>query len=63
MVVDPSHLRRGRLVYGWGDSFTEGETHLYGGGDSFTEGEIRLRRGRLVYGEGDSGDSCTEHFF
>jgi hypothetical protein len=43
MAVDPSHLRRGRLVYGGGDSST-----VYGGGDSFTEGY------RFVYGRGDS---------
>jgi hypothetical protein len=48
MMVDPSRLRRGRLVYGR-------ETLLFGGGesstergDSSTEGVTRLRRRRFV---------------
>jgi hypothetical protein len=36
-----TRLRRGRLVYG--------------GGDSSTEGETRLRRGRLILGGGGGG--------
>ncbi len=57
-----THLERGRLVWGGGDSSREGETHqqrgetylqrwklVYGGGDSSTEGEACLWRGRFVY--------------
>jgi hypothetical protein len=33
VMVDPSLLRRGRLVYGGEDSYTEGRL-VYGGGDS-----------------------------
>jgi hypothetical protein len=53
-----TRLRRGRLVYGGGDSSTEGETHLrrgrliHRGGDSSTQGETCLRRGRLIFGGG-----------
>ncbi len=60
MVVDPSRLRRGRLICGGGGSSEEGETHLrrgrlvYRGRDSATKGEIRLQRGRLVYAGRDS---------
>jgi hypothetical protein len=60
MVVDPSRLRRGRLICGGGDSSTEGETRLprarlsYEGGDFSTEGETRPCRERLFYGGGES---------
>jgi hypothetical protein len=53
-----SRLRRVGLVYGWGDSSTEGETCpqrgrlFYGEGDSSTDGAIRQWRGRLVYERG-----------
>ncbi len=40
-------LRKGRFVYGGGDSSTEAEIPS-------TEGEIRLRRGRFIYGGGHS---------
>jgi hypothetical protein len=54
MVVDPSHLWRGRLVYGGGVSSAEGETRLRRRRLIYREGETRLRRGRFVYGGGDS---------
>jgi hypothetical protein len=57
MTVDPSPLRKVRLVYRGGDSSTEGETSLRTEGVTHlqTEGEIclrtegvsHLRRGRL----------------
>ncbi len=56
-MVDPSHLRRWRLIYRR-DSSTEGETHLrrrrlvYGREDSSIEGESLLWRGRLISFDG-----------
>jgi hypothetical protein len=55
MMVDPSPLRRGRLVYGGGDSSTEGEIRIRRGRlVSRREGLSHLRRGRLIYRGGDS---------
>jgi hypothetical protein len=64
MMVDPSHLRRWRLIYGGGHSSTEGETHLqrrklvYEEEDSSMEGESLLWRGRLISYDGGKVESC-----
>ncbi len=48
-----TRLRRGRLIYGGGDSSTEGETRLQRG-DRSTEGKIRLWRESLFHKGRDS---------
>jgi hypothetical protein len=55
MMVNLSRLRSGRLVYGGGDSSTEGGL-IYGVEDLSTlyRGETRLWRGRFVFGGGNS---------
>jgi hypothetical protein len=49
IVVDPFRLRKERLVYG--------------GGDSSTEGKINLQRGRLFYWREDFSTEGDTHFF
>ncbi len=69
MMVDPSRLQRGRLVFGGRVSSTEEETHLrrgrlvYGGGDSSTEGKIHLWRGKLIFGGRDSSTERETHLW
>jgi hypothetical protein len=41
MIVDPARLQRGRLVHGGGDSSMEGKIRLWWG-DSYTEGETHV---------------------
>jgi hypothetical protein len=59
MMVDPSPLRRGRLVSRGGDSSTDGggDSSTDGGGKSSAE-EIHIRKGRLVY-EGGNWEQRT----
>jgi hypothetical protein len=61
-----THLQRARIVYGGGDSSTEGEARLqrlvYKGGDLSTKGETSTE-GETRHGEGDSsmeGEACLQ---
>jgi hypothetical protein len=53
MMVDPSRLQRGRLIYEEGDLSTERETRLRRGRLVYGGGETLLGTGRLFYGRGD----------